>query len=252
VIRLSSADTDTDTDTAPADDQQGEPTEVDTHRQALLDQIAALVGGDLVGSHIDPGRQLCIRVTAESWKRTHKTLRDELGFRFFEFLSAIDWLPSPYGKSEDAGVDVGQLVTRVEDPGEIETGHAGGDTRFQVFSRLARITGRTTGITVKADIPDPRDGDQPAVESIIGVFPGANWCERETHEMFGVRFGGHPYLEKLYLPSGFEGHPLRKDFPLLARHVKPWPGIVDIEPMPEDDADGEAPEEASEEGGDGS
>jgi NADH-quinone oxidoreductase subunit C len=49
----------------------------------------------------------------------------------------------------------------------------------------------------------------------------------------------------MYLPSGFEGHPLRKDFPLLARIVKPWPGIVDVEPMPaevdgEDDAEGGA------------
>jgi NADH-quinone oxidoreductase subunit C len=41
---------------------------------------------------------------------------------------------------------------------------------------------------------------------------------------------GHPDLRKLYLPTEFEGHPLRKDFPLLARMVKPWPGIVDVEP----------------------
>jgi NADH-quinone oxidoreductase subunit C len=50
--------------------------------------------------------------------------------------------------------------------------------------------------------------------------------------MFGIRFVGHPDLRHLYLPSDFEGHPLRKDFPLLARMVKPWPGIVDVEPMP--------------------
>ena len=57
--------------------------------------------------------------------------------------------------------------------------------------------------------------------------------------MFGIGFAGHPYLEKLYLPTGFEGNPLRKDFPLLARHVKPWPGIVDVEPMPDEDDDDE-------------
>jgi NADH-quinone oxidoreductase subunit C len=50
--------------------------------------------------------------------------------------------------------------------------------------------------------------------------------------MFGINFAGHPQLTHIYLPSGFEGHPLRKDFPLLARIVKPWPGIVDVEPMP--------------------
>jgi NADH-quinone oxidoreductase subunit C len=56
--------------------------------------------------------------------------------------------------------------------------------------------------------------------------------------MFGISFDGHPSLRHLYLPSEFEGHPLRKDFALLSRVVKPWPGLVDVEPMPE-----EAPEE---------
>jgi NADH-quinone oxidoreductase subunit C len=50
--------------------------------------------------------------------------------------------------------------------------------------------------------------------------------------MFGVTFEGHPGLRNLYLPGDFEGNPLRKDFPLLARLVKPWPGIVDVEPIP--------------------
>ena len=59
--------------------------------------------------------------------------------------------------------------------------------------------------------------------------------------MFGINFRGHPNLAHLYLPSEFEGHPLRKDYPLLARRVKPWPGIVDVELMPgQDDADDEA------------
>ena len=50
--------------------------------------------------------------------------------------------------------------------------------------------------------------------------------------MFGIGFAGHPDLRNMYLPTEFEGYPLRKDFPLLARMVKPWPGIVDVEPMP--------------------
>jgi NADH-quinone oxidoreductase subunit C len=84
------------------------------------------------------------------------------------------------------------------------------------------------GVTIKADVPD----GEPAVDSVSGVYAGANWHERETHEMFGIRFEGHPDLRNMYLPSDFEGHPLRKDFPLLARMVKPWPGIVDVEPLP--------------------
>jgi NADH-quinone oxidoreductase subunit C len=63
--------------------------------------------------------------------------------------------------------------------------------------------------------------------------------------MFGVTFDGHPGLRHLYLPGGFEGHPLRKDFPLVARMVKPWPGIVDVEPMPESDDPEPEPDEAA-------
>ena len=58
--------------------------------------------------------------------------------------------------------------------------------------------------------------------------------------MFGIDFDGHPGLRHLYLPGEFEGNPLRKDYPLLARRVKPWPGIVDVEAMPgDDDEDGD-------------
>jgi NADH:ubiquinone oxidoreductase subunit C len=50
--------------------------------------------------------------------------------------------------------------------------------------------------------------------------------------MFGIDFRGHPNLVKLYLPDAFEGHPLRKSYPLLSRELKPWPGAVDVEGMP--------------------
>ena len=53
--------------------------------------------------------------------------------------------------------------------------------------------------------------------------------------MFGIDFRGHPNQVHLYLPGAFEGNPLRKDYPLLARRIKPWPGIVDVELMPGDD-----------------
>jgi NADH-quinone oxidoreductase subunit C len=165
-------------------------------------------------------------------------LRDDLGFRFFEFLSAIDWMPSPYGRYEEAAVDVDLHALRdralAVDPTTFETGLAGGDTRFQVFVRVVNVAQRDLGIIVKTDVP-PSD-DDPAepgtVGTIVAIYPGADWCEREIHEMYGIGFDGNPNLRSLYLPSGFEGHPLRKDFPLLARHVKPWPGIVDVEPMP--------------------
>src|SRR5690606_11126657 len=68
----------------------------------------------------------------------------------------------------------------------------------------------------------PREA--PVVDSVVESCPGADWHERETHEMFGVTFSGHPHRRPLLLPPEFEGHPLRKDFVLAARVAKAWPG----------------------------
>lgn len=56
-------------------------------------------------------------------------------------------------------------------------------------------------------------GDQPAVDTLIPVWPGANWLEIEIFDLFGVKFEGHPELRRFLLPEGFEGYPLRRDFP---------------------------------------
>jgi NADH-quinone oxidoreductase subunit C len=203
---------------------------IDEARTALLAALTAKLGDALVGSHIRPGDELWIRVTAEAWADTFRLLRDAHGCRFFDWLSAIDWLPSPYGREMDAEVDTIVSGKAPKDPEPITTGYAGGDTRFQVFARVNNLAGRW-GLIVKADVPD----DTLTVPSIVPVYAGANWHERETAEMYGLVFAGHPDLRKLYLPTDFEGYPLRKDFPLLARRIKPWPGIVDVEPMPGDD-----------------
>ena len=203
-------------------------------REQLLSDVSACLGSALVQSHINVGNDLCVRVATDAWATSAAALKTSLGFDYFCFLSAIDWLPSPFGKGEED-----PTAEAVERDTEIKQGLAGGETRMQVFARL--VNHRThVGITMKADVPDAT----PVVPSWVSVFTGANWHERETHEMFGISFAGHPDLRNMYLPTDFEGHPLRKDFPLLARMVKPWPGIVDVEPLPgggdEDDAEGSA------------
>ena len=112
-------------------------------------------------------------------------------------------------------------------PTEMTFGTAGSAGRFQVFARVSSTT-RHIGVTFKSDLDDA----EPRAQSWVPVYPGADWHEREAWEMFGIDFDGHPAMRNLYLPSEFEGHPLRKDYPLLAREVKPWPGLVNVEGMP--------------------
>lgn len=208
------------------------PTEAprDTVREEALARVLEALGANVVDSLLKPSDDIWIRVTAESWRSTAETLKS-LGFTYFCFLSAIDWLPSPFGKSEED-----PSAPAVERDSTIKQGYTGGETRFQVFARLVQPF-TTLGINIKVDVDDA----VMAVDSWSSVFAGANWHEREAHEMFGIGFNGHPDLRNMYLPSDFEGHPMRKDFPLLARIVKPWPGIVDVEPLPGDDSEeGEA------------
>ena len=60
----------------------------------------------------------------------------------------------------------------------------------------------------------PGRGDEPSVESITSVWPSVNFFERELFDLFGIRFLGHPYLRRIMMPEDWEGHPLRKDYPV--------------------------------------
>ena len=226
-------------DTA-TEEQQAPPT--DEKREALLASFVEHLGDGVADSHLKPGDDLWIRVNTDAWGAAAETLRHKMGAQFFDFVSAIDWMPSPYGREMDAEVDTILAAAN----GEVEAveaaptvqGYAGGDTRFQVFGRAINVVDHW-GITIKADVPD----GTMSVPTWINTYPGAAWHEREAHEMFGISFDGNVDMRNLYLPTDFEGHPMRKDFPLLARRVKPWPGIVDVEGMPGAD---EPEEEAAE------
>ncbi len=198
-------------------------------REGIVSQIRSVIGDALIDSLVKPGDDVWLRVSTDAWRETGFALRDVVGCDYFCFLSGLDWLPSPFGRGEDDPTEPAPARDST-----IKQGYTGGETRLQVFARVSSSKGHF-GVTVKVDVPD----DDPVVESWSTVYAGANWHERETHEMFGVGFAGHNDLRNMYLPSDFEGHPLRKDFPLLSRIVKPWPGIVDVEPLPGDDAEEE-------------
>ena len=131
--------------------------------------------------------EVTVDVPAERWAAAALAARDdpELELSYFDWLSGVDQL--------DAG--------------------------FEIVVHLYSVRLRH-----RALLRTQVSWVDPVLASLVPVFPGAGWHERETHEMFGVGFAGHPGLIPLLLPDGFEGHPLRKEFVLASRVVKEWPG----------------------------
>ncbi|MFD8043805.1 NADH-quinone oxidoreductase subunit C [Streptomyces chartreusis] len=128
---------------------------------------------------------LTVDVPPASWLAALEAARDGLGCTYFDWLSAVD------------------------EPG----------TGFRVAAHVAALS-PVRRLLVRTTVPH----EAPTLPSAVGVYAGAGWHERETHEMFGVDFTDHPALDHLLLPENFEGHPLRKDFVLAARVAKAWPG----------------------------
>ncbi len=96
------------------------------------------------------------------------------------------------------------------------------ENRFEVVYNLMNLSTKTR-LRLKVQV-DENDNHLP---SVVSVWPAANWFERETYDMIGVVFDGHPDLRRMYMPEDFEYHPLRKDFPLIG-----VPGSI---PLPEFD-----------------
>jgi NADH-quinone oxidoreductase subunit C len=99
------------------------------------------------------------------------------GYNFFEDLTAVDWFPA--------------------------------SPRFQLsYQILSHFLKESIRLRVLVD------GARPTVESITSVWPGANFYEREVFDLFGVRFEGHPNLRRILMPDDWQGHPMRKDYPV--------------------------------------
>jgi NADH-quinone oxidoreductase subunit C len=216
---------------------EAEPPPLSDKQQTILASATEHLG-DAVIEALPLFTDVVVRVRPDAWRRAAEFAKAELDCDYLSFIAGIDWAPAPKEGGDDAGSDTSSPVQ----PSEMTFGVAGSAGRFQVFAHV-QSTHRHWGLTFKADL----DEADPRIESWVPVYPGADWHERECWEMYGFVFDGHPSLRGLYLPADFEGHPLRKDFPLLARVVKPWPGLVDVEGMPgEPEVAADAPtEEAS-------
>lgn len=83
------------------------------------------------------------------------------------------------------------------------------EPRFHVVYQLYSLSNN-----VRLGLRAPLDGNAPSISTLEGVYPNANWHEREIWDMFGIRFDGHSDLRRILMPYDWEGHPLRKDYPL--------------------------------------
>lgn len=152
------------------------------------DEIARRVNISLGAACSAAQGGVTVDVNPEAWSAALVLARDELGCDFFDWLTAVDEL----------------------------------DRGMSVVAHVYSLAGRHH-LLVRTLVPP----GAPGLPTITGIYRGAAWHERETHEMFGLVFHGHPRLEPLLLPDGFEGHPLRKDFVLAARAAQEWPGATE-------------------------
>ncbi len=153
-----------------------------------------------------------VRVKPEAWRATAEVAKRARLRLPLASCPAIDWQPSPLGRGRGHRR---RRVVAAAQPADMTTGlRRRRTTRFQVFARVAVDT-RSTGASPSRPTCDD-ESPQPR-ESWTTVYAGADWHEREARRCSASTFVGHPGLRHMYLPADFEGHPLRKDFPLLAR-----------------------------------
>ena len=155
-----------------------------TWRERTVDAVTTAAGGD-PPEVIEAFDPLTLDVAPHRWVACATALRDGAGCTYFDWLTAVDEL----------------------------------DEGFRVVCHLAALGDPVEHVLLQTLLPR----EQARIHSLVDLYGGAAWHERETHEMFGIEFLGGAN-EPLLLPDGFEGHPLRKDFVLVSRVVKPWPG----------------------------
>ena len=152
--------------------------------ETLQAALATALGDKLRKAVVDRG-QLTIEVDAKDFVESAARLRDDRTLAFTEMLDLV-------------GIDYQGYHNSWEGP------------RFAVLYILLSIT-HNTRVRVRVFCPDD---DFPSMESIIPVWPAANWYEREAFDLYGIVFRGHPDLRRILTDYGFMGHPFRKDFPV--------------------------------------
>ncbi len=169
-------------------------------------------------SVVEPRGEVTIDVAAADWFDIALALRDEFGFEQLVDVSGVDYLS--YGSDEwDTDVSSEGFSRGVEGKsagrfawGEAPNGAAAvPEHRFAAVAHLLSVA-HNLRVRLRTFA---EDDDLPVVASLTGIWPGANWFEREAFDLYGILFEGHPDLRRILTDYGFVGHPFRKDFPLI-------------------------------------
>jgi NADH-quinone oxidoreductase subunit C len=157
-----------------------EPSSAVTGKQAVFEahpeNAAVKALADLATDAKFDRAELTITVAREDIIAAAKAVQ-QAGYNFLEDVTAVDWYPS--------------------------------EPRFQItYHILSHSMKQRIRLVVRLD------SDSASIDSITSVWPSANFYEREVFDLFGVHFGGHPNLKRIMMPEDWNGHPLRKDYPV--------------------------------------
>lgn len=150
--------------------------------------------------------EVTLEVPPEHLFEVALTLRDAEEFQFEELIDTCGVDYAAYGQSEwvttsASATGFGRGVEEVE--------VAGDDARFAVVHHLLSVANN-----LRLRVRSFTASEPPVVDSVVSIWPAANWFEREAFDMYGILFNGHPDLRRILTDYGFLGHPFRKDFPL--------------------------------------
>ena len=143
---------------------------------ATATALEAFDSGAVVSAKFDRG-ELTVEIAPEKIVSVCGFLKYDLGFVRLSTVAGADWYPA--------------------------------EPRFEVVYHLLSIS-KKERVRLKVRL----NSSSPTVDSLTSIWPGANYFEREVFDLFGVRFAGHPYLRRIMMPEDWEGHPLRKDYPV--------------------------------------
>ena len=163
----------------------------------LREYLPTLLGDALLSEHVEFGELTC-EIACKDIKTVCQKLRDHKNAQFDQLIDLCGVDYSSYGEEDDALL--GSATQNATSwPG----------SRYAVVYHLLSLN-HNFRLRLRTGL----DSDPPTTESVIDIWPAANWFEREAFDLLGIIFTGHPDLRRLLTDYGFIGHPFRKDFPL--------------------------------------